>query len=78
MFLVTLVLEPQPEGGYTVKCPYLPELITEGDTRDEAIANSYDALAAVIELYAEAEQGCGSGSPEPQGQPRRAEKLKEQ
>ena len=54
MFLVTLVLEPQPEGGYTVRCPYLPELITEGDTRDEAIANSYDALAAVIELYAEA------------------------
>ncbi len=51
---VTLVLEPQPEGGYTVTCPYLPELTTEGDTQDEAVANAYDALAAVLELYAEA------------------------
>ena len=51
---VTLVLEPQPEGGYTVTCPYLPELVTEGDTQDEALANAYDALTAVLELYAEA------------------------
>ncbi len=54
MIRVTLVLEPQPEGGYTVTCPYLPELVTEGDARDEAVANAYDALTAVLELYAEA------------------------
>ena len=44
MTRVTLVLEPQPEGGYTVTCPYLPELVTEGDTQDDAVANAYDAL----------------------------------
>ncbi|MDZ7362125.1 MAG: type II toxin-antitoxin system HicB family antitoxin [candidate division KSB1 bacterium] len=41
----------QPEGGYTVTCPILPELITEGDTNKEAIANASDALAAIIEAY---------------------------
>jgi antitoxin HicB len=46
-----LVFTPQPEGGYTVTSPVLPELITEGDTLDEAFANVPDALAAVVELY---------------------------
>jgi antitoxin HicB len=48
-----LVFSPQPEGGFTVTSPVLPELITEGDTLDEAYANVTDALAAVFELYAE-------------------------
>ncbi|HVC33813.1 MAG TPA: type II toxin-antitoxin system HicB family antitoxin [Chloroflexota bacterium] len=46
-----LVLTPQPEGGYTVTSPVLPELVTEGGTPDEAIANVPDALKAVIETY---------------------------
>jgi antitoxin HicB len=50
---VPLVFAPQPEGGFTVTSPILPELITEGDTLEEAYANVTDALAAVIELYAE-------------------------
>lgn len=29
----------------------LPELVTEGDTLDEAYSNARDALAAVVELY---------------------------
>ncbi|WP_419862300.1 type II toxin-antitoxin system HicB family antitoxin [Candidatus Palauibacter sp.] len=52
MIRVTLVLEPQPEGGYTVTCPYLPEPVTEGDTQDEALANACDAPTAVHELHA--------------------------
>jgi antitoxin HicB len=51
LYKVPLVLTPQPEGGFTVTSPALPELITEGDTVEEAIANLRDALAAVIELY---------------------------
>jgi antitoxin HicB len=46
-----LILEPQPEGGYTVTSPLLPELITEGDTVEECLENAQDALAAVIEIY---------------------------
>jgi antitoxin HicB len=48
-----LVFVPQPEGGFTVTSPVLPELLTEGDTLEEAFANVRDALAAVLELYAE-------------------------
>ncbi|MGH7452035.1 MAG: type II toxin-antitoxin system HicB family antitoxin [bacterium] len=51
IYKLPLVLDPQPEGGYTVTCPILPELITEGDTIKEAIANASDALAALIETY---------------------------
>ena len=52
-YKVPLILAPQPEGGFTVTSPLLPELVTEGDSADEALANVRDALAAVIELYEE-------------------------
>lgn len=32
IYKLPLVIEPQPEGGYLVTCPLLPELITEGDS----------------------------------------------
>ena len=48
---IPLLLEPQPEGGYTVTSPLLPELITEGDTVAEALANVEDAFGAVVEIY---------------------------
>ena len=51
IFKVPLVLAAQPEGGYTVTSPALPELLTEGDTLEEAVENVRDALAAVVELY---------------------------
>jgi antitoxin HicB len=51
VFKVPLVLAAQPEGGFTVTSPVLPELLTEGDTPEEAMANVRDALAAVLELY---------------------------
>lgn len=51
LYKLPLVLDPQPEGGYTVTCPILPELITEGDTVREALDNANDALAAIIETY---------------------------
>jgi antitoxin HicB len=51
IYKIPLVFEPQPEGGYTVTCPILPELITEGDTIAESLVNVKDALAAIIEAY---------------------------
>ena len=50
-YKIPLVLAPQPEGGYTVTSPLLPELLTEGDSVEEALDNVRDALAAVIEAY---------------------------
>ena len=51
LYKIPLLLSPQPEGGFTVTSPLLPELVTEGDTLDEALANARDALAAVVEAY---------------------------
>ena len=53
MYRIPLVFIPQPEGGYTVTSPALPELITEGDTLEEAQANVQDAFDAVLEIHAE-------------------------
>ncbi len=50
-YKIPLVLTPQAEGGYTVTSPLLPEVVTEGDTVEDALANVRDALAAVIETY---------------------------
>ena len=46
---ITVVLEACDEGGYTVYVPSLPGCISEGDTREEALANIREA----IELYLE-------------------------
>lgn len=51
IYKLPLVLELQPEGGYTVTCPLMPELITEGDSVQEALANVNDALLAIIEAF---------------------------
>jgi antitoxin HicB len=53
LYKIPLILEPQPEGGFTVTSPLLPELVTEGDTADEALENVRDALSAVLEMYEE-------------------------
>lgn len=44
-----VVLEPSEDGGYTVYVPSLPGCISEGNTREEALANIREA----IELYLE-------------------------
>ena len=48
-----LLLEPQPEGGFTVTSPLVPELITEGDNLDEVIEHVQDCWATVLEFYEE-------------------------
>ena len=52
-YKLPLVFEPQPEGGFTVTSPLLPELVTEGETIEDALENGRDALAAVLEAYRE-------------------------
>ena len=51
IYKIPLVLTRQPEGGYTVTSPILPELVTEGDTINEALLHVQDAVQAVVELY---------------------------
>ena len=44
----SVILEPQEGGGFTVLVPALPEVVTEGDTEEEALANAGEAIQAVL------------------------------
>ncbi|MDI7268749.1 MAG: type II toxin-antitoxin system HicB family antitoxin [Myxococcota bacterium] len=44
-----VVLEPSEEGGFTVYVPSLPGCVSEGNTREEALANIREA----VDLYLE-------------------------
>jgi antitoxin HicB len=44
----SVILEPQEEGGFTVLVPALPEVVTEGDTEQEALANAEEAIRAIV------------------------------
>jgi predicted RNase H-like HicB family nuclease len=55
----TVVLEQEQDGGYVVSVPALPGCVSQGDTREEALANIREA----IDLYVE---DCrASGDPVP-------------
>jgi antitoxin HicB len=51
LYKIPLLLTPQPEGGFTVTSPLLPELVTEGESIDEVLVNVRDAFEAIWELY---------------------------
>ena len=44
-----IILEASDEGGYTVYAPSLPGCISEGETREEALANIKTAIALYLE-----------------------------
>ncbi|HEY1259085.1 MAG TPA: type II toxin-antitoxin system HicB family antitoxin [Stellaceae bacterium] len=44
-------LQPQPEGGFTVTFPDVPEAITQGETQAEATAMAEDALVTALSFY---------------------------
>ena len=44
-----VILEPSDEGGFTAIVPSLPGCISEGNTRDEALANVREAIALYLE-----------------------------
>ena len=47
-FSFSVVLEPQEGGGFTVLVPALPEVVTEGETEQEAMTNAEEAIRAVL------------------------------
>lgn len=46
-------LEPEEDGGFVVSFPDVPEALTEGDTREEALAEAADALVVAMGGYGE-------------------------
>jgi len=45
----TVVLAEEEEGGYSVQCVELPGAISQGETREEALANIREAIELVLE-----------------------------
>ncbi len=45
----SIVFEPMEEGGFLVHVPALPEVVTGGDTEDEALAMAREAIELVLE-----------------------------
>jgi antitoxin HicB len=49
-------LAPDPDGGFAVTFRDVPEAITEGDTREEALLRAEDALESALAMYIAAKE----------------------
>ena len=56
-----VVLTPEEDGGYSVSVPALPGCVSQGGTRDEALA----MIRGAIELYLESLSAHGDPLPGP-------------
>ena len=45
-----VVLVPQPDGGFVVSVPDLPDVVSEGETREEALEMAKDAIEGYLEV----------------------------
>jgi antitoxin HicB len=65
----TVILEAEDEGGFTVRVPSLPEIVTYGADEAEALAMAEDAIRLVLEDCA------ARGEPVPNGDPPRIREV---
>jgi predicted RNase H-like HicB family nuclease len=53
-WILTVRVAPDTlDGGWVAECPELPGCVAQGETRDEALSNLSEAIAAVISLRLE-------------------------
>jgi antitoxin HicB len=64
-----VVLQPEEEGGFTVRVPAFPEIVTYGGDEREALAMAEDAIRLVLEDCA------ARGEPIPTGKPPRIREV---
>jgi antitoxin HicB len=50
-FQYAVLLSPAEEGGYVVTCRDLPELVTQGDSVEDALEQASDAMDEVFATY---------------------------
>jgi predicted RNase H-like HicB family nuclease len=62
----SIVVDPDPDGGFTVTVPALPCCVTQGETVEECIVNTQEA----IELYLEDLAASGEDIPEEREHPK--------
>lgn len=49
----TIQLRPEPEGGFTVLVPALPEIVTYGIDEAEALRMAHEAIELALEVRRE-------------------------
>jgi antitoxin HicB len=64
-----IVLEPEQEGGFTVRVPALPEIVSYGSDEQEALEMAKDAIRLVLE------DRTARGEPIPDGEPPRIREV---
>ena len=50
---MTITIDRDEDGVWITECPSIPGCVSQGDTKDEAIANIREAIALCIEVRAE-------------------------
>ncbi len=48
----TVTIDRDEDGFWIVKCPVIPGCITQGDTKEEAVANIKEAIQLCLEARA--------------------------
>ena len=66
-FPVTLTPD-EASGGFVVTFPDIPEAITQGETKEEALAMAHEALEAALEFYFEDKRAVPAPSKAKRGQ----------
>jgi antitoxin HicB len=69
MFLYPVTMKRAREGGYVVTFPDIPEAITQGETKAEALAAAGDALETALDFYFEDRRPVPLPSKAKRGQP---------
>lgn len=68
MFDYPVILEPQPEGGFVVTFPDVPEAITQGEDAEEALLYAVDALETALSFYVDSRKPLPKPSKAKRGQ----------
>lgn len=57
MAAFTVVLSPDPDGGYSASCPAMPGAVSQGETREETLHNIAEAMTGWWEVASEDGRG---------------------
>ena len=50
---LTVTIDRDEDGVWIVECPSIPGCVSQGDTKDEALANIREAIALRVEVRTE-------------------------
>ena len=50
---MTITIDRDEDGVWITECPSIPGCVSQGDTKDDAIANIREAIALCLEVRAE-------------------------